>query len=232
MTAIRLPLTYAGTSLFEIDLSRVADRVPPPLSPIEVRPGVGLVSLTVCAVADGGVHGEHGPLPAYDEAVFSIHVEPDLADGVPDMSLLVLTFGATEPRALRANADHHDLDVWERPLQVEVDAAHHRVRVADDAGPIATVGCEHPRPRYAERPATLQVYTATDRGVRRYDERFEARSFRHQRRDPCAELHDHAFFRGVRVADLSRPFLQWLCEPGQPVVQIATVPTRPVRSAP
>jgi hypothetical protein len=74
----------------------------------------------------------------------------------------------------------------------------------------------------------LQVYTATAAGVRRYDERFELRSFRHQRRAVAASFHDHPLFCGVAVRELDRPYLQWLCEPGHPITQIATVPTRPL----
>lgn len=228
---VRLPLGYAATTLFEIELAKLAGKVPSPMSPVEVRPGVGLVSLTVCTVEDGGVHGAHGALPAYGEAVFCVHVEPDLSDGVPDLSMLVLCFAATDARALAANEANHDLNVFPATIDIEVDPEHHRTRISDGDGPIAEVHCAHPDPTYTERPATLQVYTATAGGVRRYDERFEAHSFRHQRRLPSATLHDHPFFQGVSVRRLSRPFLQWLCEPGRPVLQVATTPTRPVQEA-
>lgn len=232
MPEITLPLHYAATTLFEIDLARIADRVPVPLAPVEVRPGVGLVSLTVITVAEGGVHGAHGPLPAYGEAVFCVHVEPDLSEGVPDMSILVLCFGATRNEALVANADHHELHVFGTPIRVDVDPIRHLMKLGDATGPIASLSCAHPRPSYAVRPATLQVYTHTAAGVRRYDERFELASFRHQRRDVAAKLYDHPFFQGVEVASLQRPFLQWLCEPGRPITQIATTPTRPVTARP
>ncbi|MCA9492642.1 MAG: hypothetical protein KC621_22065 [Myxococcales bacterium] len=227
---IELPLSYAATTLFEIPLTRLAGRVPAPLSPIEVRPGVGLVSVTMCRVQEGGVHGAHGPLPAYDEVVFCVHVDPDLERGVPDLAMLVLTFAATEARALAANADHHDLPVLDRPIRVTLDG--HRQEVSDADGPIANLTCEHPTPRYEQRPAVLQVYTPTESGVRTYDETFEARSFRHQRRAPCAVLHDHPLFAGVDVSGLTRPFLQWVCEPGRVLVQRASVPTRPVGGLP
>lgn len=231
-TDIRLPLDYAATTLFEIDSARIAGLVPAPLSAVEVRPGVGLVSVTVCCVEEGGLHGVHGALPAYGEAVFCVHVEPDLSGEVPDLSMLVLCFAATDRRALFANVDHHDLNVLADPIHIEVDRPRHAMTVADDQGIIALIGCAHPSPSYSARPAALQVYTSTPTGVRRYDERFEAQSFRHQRRDPCAELHDHPFFQGVSVAHLRRPFLQWLCAPDQPVTQIATTPTRPVVEVP
>jgi len=229
---IRLPLRYASTTLFEIGLSALHGKVPSPLAPVEVRPGVGLVSLTVIGVAADGVHGAHGALPGYDEAVFCVHVEPDLSEQVPDLSMLVLCFAATEPSALVANADHHDLNVLPTPVRITIDAEGHHTRVFDEAGPIAEVRCAHPRPVYVERPATLQVYTHTPGGVRRYDERFEARSFRHQKRARSATLHDHPFFCGVAVDRLERPFLQWLCAPSEPVLQIATTPTRPVEDRP
>lgn len=231
---VRLGLDYAATTLFEIELAKIGARVPEPLVPVEVRPGVGLVSLTVITVAEGGVHGAHGPLPAYGEAVFCVHVEPDLAEAVPDMSILVLSFAATHERALAANADHHDLDIWPTPIRVAIEGEAHRMHVSDADGPIATITCAHPSPRYRERPASLQVYTAREGlgSVRRYDERFELRSFRHQRRAPAAEFHEHPMFRGVPVAGLRRPYLQWLCEPGQPIVQIATVPTRAIGARP
>ena len=151
---------------------------------------------------------------------------------VPDLSMLVLCFAATEPSALVANADHHDLNVLPTPVRITIDAEGHHTRVFDEAGPITEVRCAHPRPVYVERPATLQVYTHTPGGVRRYDERFEARSFRHQKRARSATLHDHPFFCGVAVDRLERPFLQWLCAPSEPVLQIATTPTRPVEDRP
>ena len=64
--------------------------------------------------------------------------------------VLVLCFAATEPRALAANADHHDLDVLDVPIEVEIDGSTHRMRVWDESGPIATLTCAHPRPRYTE----------------------------------------------------------------------------------
>lgn len=230
VTKISLPLSYAATTLFEIGLSEVASRVPQPLAPVEVRPGVGLVSLTVITVADGGVHGAHGALPGYGEAVFCVHVEPDLAHGVPDMSVLVLCFAATHARALAANAELYDLNISTTPIQVEIDPLAHRTMLRDATGPIASLTCAHPRPRYGVRSTSLQVYTVTSAGVRRYDERIELRCFRHQRRAPAAELHDHRFFDGVSVRGLERPYLQWLCEPGQPITQITTVPTRLLES--
>lgn len=227
-STVELALDYAATTLFEIDLEHVRDRVPAPLSPMLARPGVGLVSLTVVTVADGGVHGAHGRLPGYGEVVFGVHVEPDLRASVPDMAILVLSFAATCERALAANADHHQLPILPTPIVVEVDRATHDVQLSGGDGPIAAVGCAHPTPRYSSRPATLQVYTPTEGGVRTYDERFELRSFRHQRRAPIAELHPHPLFRGVPVEDLRRPYLQWLCAPQGSITQIATVPTRAV----
>jgi hypothetical protein len=220
---IRLELDYAATTLFEIPSAVL--KVPAPLSPVEVRPGVGLVSLTVCLVKEGGVHGEHGPLPAYAEAVWCVHVEPDLRAGVPDLSMYVLCFAATDRSALVANADHHKLAVLPEPIQVEVD--EHNVRLLQDGRIFASVSCGHPAPKYKPRNATLQVFTHRGQ-VHRYNERFEAHSFRHQRRKPCAELEDHPFFCGLPVQGLKRPYLQWLCAPRQPLTQVASVPTVPV----
>ncbi len=232
MSEICIALDYAATTLFEIDLARLEGRVPAPLSPIEVRPGVGLVSLTVCCVVDGEMHGKHGALPAYGEAVFCIHVEPDVSVRIPDMAILVLCFAATHRAALVANADHHDLHVFEDLIKVEVDRPNHVMFVSDSTGPIAKLTCNHPNPVYASRPATLQVFTATDGGVRRYDEHFVLSSFRHQRRAPCAEIHDHPFFQGVQMRSIRRPFLQWVGDPSQPITQVATTPTRSVLEVP
>lgn len=203
---VTLTVARGLATVVEVDVGLALGLVPRSLAPVEVRPGVALVSLIHFRIAGGGEHAGHGRLPTYDELVFGVHVEPHLGWALPRFAVHVVSIGVSEPAAGRFLAEVHRMPVHPRPLRFELGEG--TVEVADDAGPILRMRDLHPAPRLAADVVRAQVFAAHDGAVWGYPEVLEGPLCRHQTRGRPVDVEAHPFFGGATLPPRPMAYMQ------------------------
>ena len=130
------PMSQQAFSTWEVDIQALDRVVPSALEPVELRPGVGLLSLALVRYMPG-LYGVDSP--AFDEVSLSVHVQADLSVEMPLPRFALYAtqvwanceaFCAQETGLLSVPAHY-------RPsLRLELDAQGSAAALADD-GPIA-----------------------------------------------------------------------------------------------
>lgn len=150
--------------------SRLRDRLPRDLSPLEVAPGLGLFSLMLFRydVAD---------IDFYTEAATGIAVKPirhgrlgafDLAAGLKNDHLhsYVLSLPVNTQIAQVRGHDGYGFPKWVTPIDVDITAARISARVANDTGgsdlEVSAPTPPQQRHRPLERVSSLTTYTQID----------------------------------------------------------------------
>lgn len=188
---------------FELPLSTIEPCVPDVLEAVELRPGVGLVSLGWLRFAAG----QFGPdSPGFDEVFCALHVHPDLSMRMPTpkAAFLVHRMWSSSKDLIRVDEEHIAAPAsWEPSLRVTVMDDGARVHGHSEHGPIFDL-CVGGGGSFEPTCFWGQHFTAT-RGVRRGAWQWEGvRADRMEARNG-SQLHPHPFFgeldvgRGLRA---------------------------------
>jgi hypothetical protein len=218
---IELRVDYGLASTFEVDIEPVVAATPPALTPVEVRPGVGLASLVYFRFADGNLHAEHGPQPAYHELVFGVHVTPHLTWGLPRFAIFVINIGVDVPAVGGFLRQVHRMPTHPTPLRFAVEDDPMRVEISDDDGPIAVMKNLHPAPAFAPDALPAHVFSLDEGRLWGYPETMHGPMLRHQTRGRAVALARHAFFRGAELPREPQSYMQVVGQPGGVTRQVA-----------
>lgn len=198
---------------WEIDTEALEPHVPTPLSLVEVRPGVALVSTGVLAY-EGGHFGPGSP--PFTELVTAAHVQPDLSVEmpVPRFCFYAISvycdsqdFVDQEGRLLYTPTRHVP------SFRADFAADGLGVEVLDEAGPIVSLRNTHPAPDFTAAEFWGQHFTQHE-GVNVGVWEWDGRRFEHMRGGSCGKLHAHEHFQGLDVSRVRGCYRQMMAEPG------------------
>ncbi|MEZ4433247.1 MAG: hypothetical protein R3F65_12630 [bacterium] len=211
--------------LCELPLASARGALPAGVEPVEVRPGVALISLSLTAFEPGNV----GYLPRFGEATCSVIVQPDLSgDAAPDFAMGVVRITSDSPQFLRW-ARHKDKMPVYRGRDVLVCFERDRLggHAADAEGPIFALCNTHPAPRYEDEVFEVQVFTEADGARWQVPTRWAGRAFRHQRAGATVQIHDHPMLAPLRLGTRAlRCHTQMMTPPRSSVVMSFEEPIR------
>jgi hypothetical protein len=184
---------------FEVPTDAAEALLPRPLSCVEPRPGISLLSVGVLKYHAG--HFGRPDAPPFHELVAALHVQPDLSVHmpVPRFAFFAISvysdspdFVAQEGRLLFTPTEH-------RPdLVVEWSDDATAVDVSDARGPIVTLQNTHPAPTYTPTEFHGQHYTLKDGRLMRGLWNWTGTRFEHMQRAPGASrLHPHPFWKSL-----------------------------------
>jgi hypothetical protein len=208
---------FALSFALELPTSELKPRVPHPLQVFEVRPGVGLLSLTVLHFTS---ENEQLTAPCA-EVICAIHVMPDqqLAPMPPKMALYALQLGASRREFLESRYATDRLPFLPDPLQVTIDRERPAVEVADAAGrPIFRAALAHVELPYEEDIFYSQTFCGREGEMFHGGNFFEGFKIEYQKPDGFeCHLFDHPFFHGIDIAvvDPRDVYVQMASEPGR-----------------
>ena len=204
---------FAFTTFYEIETDAIEHLVSKPLTPIEVAPGVSLISLIALNFPEGAL----GSLPEFQELILSLIVTPDLSRGVPKSAMYVLSLGSTNQEHLDHCASYYKLPVFGQFSRVNIQYDPLAVEYEDHNGPIVSMKNIHPHPKYGEGERYFQAFVKDAGEIYVADVLMKGSVFEHQQAGEAGKLWPHAFFRGIDV-DNAEPvaFMQMLNKPGSP----------------
>ncbi len=207
---------FAFSSSLEISTQQIKSVLPPNIHPMEIRPGVSLLNISVFDFT-----GEsHTLTQSCVEIIVGIHILPHLglAKELPKMSLFLLQMGATTTEFLNS-PDAVDVQPFiKKPLQVEIDRENISVECCDHKGEkIFLMQKQNNSPVYS--PDLFYIQTFCNQGDSLYSGGvfLESNKFEHQKKShPIGKFHNHSFFQGIDVENLdtSDCYIQTWSKPG------------------
>jgi hypothetical protein len=199
--------------LFEIDVTGITLPMPKGVYPLEHRPGVSLVGVSLELGLAGALDGTVG---AFTEINWCVIVEPDLSRRMPIPRYSVVTgkVGSDNEAFLKHAAEVDRLPIF-RPknLRYSVDRDACSAYAEDDDGPILRLFNTSPDPIFVPRVHWVQLRS------REGGEWFQALSWtgeacEHGHNHLGGELFPHPFFEGVDTRGLGdRCYLQMVSKP-------------------
>ena len=199
---------------FEIDLSEIKKFIPTRIIPLEVRPGIGVLSFSIPKFPDGNL----GCLSAFDEHALRVYIAKDFRKTTRD-GLDRVPFFSTYMLSVAANSDgflQHTYLIDKMPiylcqnLVVEnsgVEKGNYDFVVYDDRGMIADLKWTYPnfpQEQIEEKDVFIQIYLGYQ-GKLYYETLLASIDsfFIHQKEGNAGKLYPHPFFRGLDLSKVS-----------------------------
>jgi hypothetical protein len=112
------PIDFAISASFEIPTGVAESLLPGRMQPLELRPGVGLLNISVFHFPDPPDVGE-----PCTEIVFNVHVFADLsrAPALPRMAMYTVRLAATSPAFIASTVAVDNYPVFPEPLRASLD---------------------------------------------------------------------------------------------------------------
>lgn len=211
------PIDFAISASFEVPVARVLPALPPLLQPMEVRPGVALLNLSIFNFT-AQTYGLSAPCT---EVVLNVHVIPNLSRALtlPRLSMFTLRLGASTREFIDSPFATDRYPCCPDPLDVRLDRERVSAEVTDSRGrPVLRLAVPSDVPRrYEHDRFYVQSSTFADGRLLMSGTLFEFSRGEHQRRDdsiggPVA----HPFFDGLDVSGITPRacYLQMWLQPG------------------
>ncbi|UCD38942.1 MAG: hypothetical protein JSW54_05550 [Fidelibacterota bacterium] len=202
---------FALSTYYEIETEAIEHLLPKQLNPIEVAPGIALMSLTALNFPPGAL----GHLPEFQELIFGLIVTPDLSRGVPKFAMYIVSLSSTNREHLEHCVQHYRLPVHGQFTGVSLQHDPHVVEYEDADGPILSMRNIHPNPAYGEGERYFQAFVMDNDRLYVADVVMKGSLFEHQQTGDAGKLWPHPFYNGVDV-EAAEPvaFMQMLNEPG------------------
>jgi hypothetical protein len=185
---------------WEVDVEALDPFIPRELTPVEVRPGIGLISVATILYQPGNF----GPdSPAFFELVSVAHVVSDLSVTmpVPRFSMHALNVWSNSPDFVRQEGELLFTPAELVPsLAIDFGAKTDTSDARDADGPIISLRNTHPEPVFAHDEMWGQ-HTNDTVGLHFGVWEWDGLKFEHQRGGDAGKLYPHRFWRGL---DLSR----------------------------
>ena len=202
---------FALSTFYEIETDAIEHLIPKRLIPLEVAPGVSLISLTALNFLEGAL----GHLPEFKELFLSLIVTPDLSRGVPKSAMYVLSLGSTCREHLDHCVSYYKLPVTRQFSCVNIQTDPHEVEFEDKDGMILSMKNMHPQPVYDEGERYFQAFVQDQGDIFVADVLMRGMLFEHQSPGDAGKLWPHPFYRGIDVEDAEPvAFMQMLNKPG------------------
>lgn len=220
---------FAFSSSLEIPTKNARQNLPPALFPMEVRPGVSLLNITVFSYteeSDALTEPSVKPLCG-----ISVIPHLGLAREVPRMSFYMLQMGATTKQLLENPRSVDKLPFEKEPFQMKIDKENIFVECKDHNGSeIFSMQGKHDKPVYTQELFYFQIFCTYEERLYHGGIFLEADKFEHQKNSgSIGKLNNHSFFQGLDVEslDTSDCYLQMWSKPGTQGIE-NYLPLRPL----
>lgn len=205
-------IQYALQTSLEMPLDALRAVVPPGLEVFEVRPGIGLLVMTM-------FHYDPWQQRSYEdlyETIMLVQVVPDLRWGIPNLAAYVASFGSNDPAFLADERANNLFPTFDALLRFEVDTVAHRVRCFEGDRPVYDLAHAGRRtPVFTQQDVYCQVYVQHEGHLHVSHNTFSGQVYQHQEEGDGGILHDHPFFLGADVTGRRvTPHLQMISKPG------------------
>ncbi len=202
---------FALSTFFEVETDAIEHLAPKSLRPVEVAPGVSLISLIALNFPEGAL----GKLPNFQELILSLIVTPDLSRGVPKSAMFILSLGSTNQEHLDHCVSYYKLPIYGKFTTAELQPENHSVRYEDGNGPILTMENVHPNPKFDEGELYFQAFVEDAGDIYVADVVMKGSLFEHQQAGQAGKMWSHPFYRGIDVNNAEPVvYMQMLNEPG------------------
>ena len=198
---------------FEIDLSELKKILPAKITPLEVRPGVGIIGIGITKFPDGNL----GCLSAFDEVLLNVYVSqnlrktsPDGTNKIPWISCYMLSVAGNSDGFLK-----HTYLVDKMPIYIcknltvensRVENGDYNFAVYEDEETILDLkwtDSNFTPKQFEKRDAFIQIFLGFQ-GKLYYESLLTSGSlFTHQKDGNAGKLYSHPFFRGLDLSKVS-----------------------------
>ena len=203
---------------WEIDVEELERFVPRELTPVEVRPGIGLFSVATILYAPGNF----GPTSrAFFELVSVAHVQSDLSltMPVPRFSMHAINVWSDSPDFVRQEGELLFTPTELVPsLDIKFTELCDGSETRDATGPIITLRNTNPNPKFTHDEMWGQHYNDTQ-GLHRGIWEWDGMKCEHQVKGDAGRLHPHAFWKGMDLARVRGCYRQMIPPPGAPAIE-------------
>ena len=224
------PFDFAFSSSLEIPTNQITPVLPHNLFPMEVRPGISLLNISVFDFTAES----HTLTKSCVEIILGVHVLPHLglAKDLPKMSVYLLQMGATTEEFLES-PDAIDVQPFkEETLNVEIDRKVVSVECRDkNGGKIFSMQKQHDCPVYFHDLFYVQTFCKQGDTLYFGGVYLESNKFEHQKKSqPIGKFYNHSFFHGIDVENLdpTDSYIQTWSKPGSFGTEFYT-PFKPFR---
>lgn len=203
---------------WEIDVEALDPFVPKELTPVEIRPGIGLFSVAALLYLPGQFYEKS---PPFLELVSVAHVQPDLSVKMPmsRFAMHAISVYSDSPDFIKQEGEKLFTPTKLDPsLRASFSLACDGVDVSDEDGPIVSLRSTHPSPVYAPDEFWGQHYNDTH-GLHFGIWEWDGWKFEHQAKGDAGKLHDHPFFKGMDLKRIRGCYRQMIPKPGEKAVE-------------
>lgn len=199
---------------WEIAMEAVEKILPARLEAVEVRPGVGLMSVGCLRFARGHFSPDS---PEFNEIITVVHVQPDLSVKMPPPRF---TFYAN---SVWSDSDefvvHEARDIFTPTshvpsLRLEFSDDGLGIEASDAHGPLLSLRSTAPVTAFTRAEFWGQHYNAT-KGLHHGIWQWEGSRFEHMKPGEPGKLAPHALFGDLDVSKVRRCYRQMFAEPGR-----------------
>lgn len=212
--------------VYEVDTSAVEPLLPPGIHPVEARPGVSMLFVSMNDYMPTGNFIDGVELPAFQEVTRCVVVQPDLSIKmpIPRFTFFVLQIGSNHQGFIQQEKDWLHLPTTYSPsLRTETNATGTEIWVRDDDGPIQHLRNTHPTPVFRNESFFGQYYTAEQGRLYFGVWSWRAIACIHQRQGDAGGIFAHPFLTGVQPKlspdALLGPYQQVITRLGHPSEQ-------------
>ncbi|MEO8552131.1 MAG: hypothetical protein ABI678_19270 [Kofleriaceae bacterium] len=198
---------------FEIDLEALEPLVAPELTPVEVRPGIGLYSVATLLYQPEQFYPGS---PPFMELVSVAHVQSDLSVKMPlsRFAMHAISVYSDSPDFIRQEGEKLFTPTTLDPsLEMTWTESWDGVTARDAEGPIITLRNTHPSPVFAPDELWGQHYNDTH-GLHFGVWEWDGIKCEHQHRGDAATFHPHPFYKGMDLARIRGCYRQMIPKPG------------------
>lgn len=203
---------------WEIDVEALDKLVPEELTPIEIRPGVGLFSVAaVLYEADEFYPGS----PEFNELVSVAHVQSNLAIAMPlpKFSMHAISVYSDSPDFIRQEAEKLFTPTHLDPsLEFTWPEKTDGVAARDKDGPIVSFTSTHPEPVFTHDEMWGQHYNDTQ-GLHWGIWEWDGMKCEHQMKGNAGHFYPHPFFKGMDLERIRGCYRQMIPQPGSKAVE-------------
>lgn len=203
---------------WEIDVEALDKLVPEELTPVEVRPGIGLFSVAMLRYAgDNFFPGS----PEFIELVSVAHVQSDLsiAMPMPRFSMHAISVYTDSPEFVKQEGELLFTPTQLDPtLELEWTETWDGCAAKDADGPIVSFKSTHPDPVFAHDEFWGQHYNDTN-GLHRGIFEWDGMKCEHMQRGSAGRFHDHPFYKGMDLERIRGCYRQMIPQCGSGAIE-------------
>jgi hypothetical protein len=203
---------------WEIDIEALDPFVPEELTPLEVRPGIGLFSVATLLYKPGQFYRDS---PPFLELVSVAHVQADLSVKMPmcRFAMHAISVYSDSPDFIQQEGEKlFTPTTFDASLEFSWTENWDGVDARDKDGPIISFRSTNPAPIYTADELWGQHYNDTH-GLHFGVWEWDGEKCEHMQGGDAGTFHPHPFFKGMDLTRIRRCYRQMIPRPGSSAVE-------------